>query len=73
VQRGRLGAFPFRDLPFAAIDDPNYVMIDLEFDSHDAADAMRRVLEALWGRVQQDGLIGAQQARIVEVVDAREY
>jgi hypothetical protein len=49
VQRGRLGAFPFRDLPFAAIDDPNYVMIDLEFDSHDAADAMRRVLEALWG------------------------
>jgi len=56
-----------------ALDDPNYLMVDLEFDSREPADAMRGALEALWGRVQQEGLIGDQQARIAEVVDAREY
>ena len=32
-----------------AIDDPNYVMIDLEFDSSSEAEAFRAALRDLWG------------------------
>jgi hypothetical protein len=55
------------------LDNPNYVLIDLEFEEAGQARAMHEALQGLWGRAQSRGLIGSPQARIVEVVEAREY
>ena len=57
------------------IDDPNYIMVDLEFDSSSEAEAL---LDALWRNVwgsQQaaSALLGSPQARIVEAVEIKEY
>jgi hypothetical protein len=50
-------------------DDPNYAIVDLEFDTMDEAEALLAALHNLWGRVQSEGLIGAPQGRIIEVVE----
>jgi len=55
-----------------AIDDPNYVMIDLEFDSLSEAEAVSAALRDLWGRVQGK-IVESPQARIVEAVESKEY
>ncbi len=55
------------------IDDPNYVMVDLEFDSSSEAEAVRAALLQMWRRVEMEGLIGSPQARIADVVETREY
>jgi hypothetical protein len=48
-----------------AMDDPNYVMIDLEFDGLEEAETFRSALERLWGGVQ----VRNPRARIIEVVE----
>jgi len=53
-------------------DDPNYVLIDLEFDNEPAAKETLTSLRALWGQVEGKIMIGAQ-TRIAEIVDAKEY
>lgn len=58
---------------FRAADDPNHVMIDLEFDNSTQAEAMHASLLELWGRVQPEGLIGASKACIVDTVESKEY
>jgi hypothetical protein len=54
------------------VDDPNYVMIDLEFDTAEAAAGLLATMQQVWagpgGRVSSN-----VQARIVETVEAREY
>jgi hypothetical protein len=50
------------------VDDPNYVLIDLEFDTQAEAEALREV----WSRVQGTVVLDPQ-ARIVETVETREY
>jgi len=47
-------------------------MIDLEFDSLSQAEALRAALSALWSRVEGD-IIEKPRARIVEVVESKEY
>jgi len=54
------------------VDNPNYVMIDLEFDSAADAEAMLGSLRELWGRVQGT-IMDDPQARIAEVVESRAY
>ena len=54
------------------VDDPNYVMIDLEFDSRGEAEAMLVGLRELWGRVEGQ-VMRNPQARIVETVESKEY
>lgn len=55
-----------------AIDDPNYVMIDLEFDTRDQAQAVLAALRVVWDRVA--GIVVANpQARIVEPVETKQY
>jgi hypothetical protein len=56
-----------------ATDDPDYVMIDLEFDGLAEAERVLAALRELWGAVQPQGLIGGPQARIVETVEDRAY
>ena len=53
-----------------SIDDPNYVMIDLEFDSASEAEAAHAALRELWGRVD---VVRSPQARIVEALESKEY
>ena len=54
------------------IDDPNYVMIDLEFDTPSDAEALLAEMRLIWDRVQ--GVIMSNpRTRIVEPVEAKEY
>lgn len=52
---------------------PMVVSVDLEFERREQAEAMQAKLLQLWGRVEQEGLIGQQQARIFEVTEAHAY
>lgn len=52
-----------------AVDDSNYVMIDLEFDTQEQAERLLRAMQAIWGRPDH-GLTRSQQARIVDVVES---
>ncbi len=51
------------------IDDPKYIMVDLEFDSSSEAEAFRTALADVWRRIG----IENPGARIVEVVESKEY
>jgi hypothetical protein len=55
-----------------AADNPNYVMIDLEFDNLSEAEALSAALRELWGRVAGQ-IIESPRARIVEAVETKEY
>lgn len=55
------------------VDDPNYVVVDLEFDDDAKAEAFRAALRELWGRVQGQGLIESPRARILETAESKEY
>jgi hypothetical protein len=57
---------------FRASDDPNYVLIDLEFDTTGEAEALLGALRGLWSRVEGT-VMSNPQARIVETVESREY
>jgi hypothetical protein len=53
-------------------DDPNHVVVDLEFDTLGEAEAFREKLRALWaGPASGLGLQDAR-ARILDVVETRE-
>jgi hypothetical protein len=49
-----------------AADDPDLVMIDLEFDGAEQASAMHESLKGLWGRVDVMKDPSARAAEIVE-------
>jgi hypothetical protein len=54
------------------IDDPNYVMIDLEFDTVSEAEALLAAMRVVWsggGRT----VMSNPRARIVETVESNEY
>jgi hypothetical protein len=51
------------------VDDPGYVLIDLEFDSSGEAETFAAALREVWGRVD---VMRDPQARIVEVVEAKD-
>jgi hypothetical protein len=57
---------------FRGKDDPNAVMVDLEFDTESEAEAMLASLRAVWDRVQGT-LISDPRGRIVDVVETAEY
>lgn len=54
------------------VDDPNYVMIDLEFNTVEQAEALLAAMRVVWGRVEGTIMENAQ-SRIVEVVETKEY
>jgi len=53
------------------MDDPNYVMIDLEFDSKAEAEALLAAMRQVWARVEGQIMMNPQ-AQVVEVVESRE-
>lgn len=68
IGRKKSGVLRYRIL--RAVDDPQRVMIDLEFENSGEADRMHESLKELWGRVD---VMRDPQARTVEVVEAEEY
>jgi hypothetical protein len=54
-----------------AVDDPKYVMIDLEFDTREQAEGLLRSMQGIWSPPDH-GLTRSQQARIVDMVENRE-
>lgn len=53
------------------VDDPAYVLVDLEFDAFAQAEATLQALRRLWGQVEGT-VIGKGSARIVEVAETVE-
>ena len=49
-------------------DDPNYVMVDLEFNSLDEAEACHAKLRTLWSQVE-GSVMNNPQSRIIEVIE----
>ncbi len=59
---------------FQPIDDPNYVMIDLNFDSSRAAKDFLAAMREVWQSPSAGpALAGIPQTRIIEVVESKEY
>jgi len=54
------------------INDPNYVMIDLEFDTPGQAEALLAAMRAVWSAVEGTIMYNTQ-VRIVEAVETKEY
>lgn len=55
------------------VDDPNHVLIELEFDSQGEAETFRSGLQELWGRVGDRLGLERPQARIVDTVETKSY
>ena len=53
-------------------DNPKYIMVDLEFDDVQKAEATQTKLRALWGQVEGKIMENAR-ARIVEITESKEY
>ena len=55
-------------------DDVHYVVVELDFDTVEAAEACRAALGRLWtSRAAAPALVGAPRTRIVEAVEDRDY
>ncbi len=70
VDRKRSGVRRYRIL--RPIDDPNYVTVDLEFDSSREAEALLAALHELWRRVEGK-VMQSPRARILETVESKEF
>ena len=59
---------------YRPIDDPNYVGVNLEFDSQGTAEAFKRGLEELWQSPQAGSALGGTpRARIVEIIESKAF
>jgi hypothetical protein len=52
------------------MDDPSYVMVDLEFETSGEAESFRAALLDLWSRVD---VIRDPQIRVDELIESKEY
>jgi hypothetical protein len=69
VNRKQSGVRRYRVL--RPIDNPNYAIIELEFDSVDQAEGLLAAMREVWRRVQGT-IIENPQARIVEAIESTE-
>jgi hypothetical protein len=69
VGRKRMGVRRYQVL--RAVDDPNYVMIDLEFDTQAEAEALLAAMQEVWRGVAGT-IMSNPRARIVDRVEVRE-
>ena len=54
------------------IDNPNFVMIDLEFDTAGQAEALLAAMRVVWGRVEGTVMTNPK-AQIVEAMETKVY
>jgi hypothetical protein len=57
---------------FRPIDNPNYAMVDLEFDSSSEAEGLLAAMREVWRRVEGT-IMESPHVRIVEVVESKQY
>jgi len=69
VNRKQSGVRRYRVL--RPIDNPNYAIIDLEFDSVNEAEGLLAAMHEVWRGVQGT-IIESPRVRIVEVVESKE-
>ena len=56
------------------VDEPDYIVVDLEFDDRDRAVAFRDALQRMWATPQAQQLLGGTpRARVVEEVESVAY
>jgi hypothetical protein len=71
---GRRGLGVRRHRVYRPLDDPNYVVGELEFETTAEAEACRAALHELWKSPQAaPALSGVPQVRIVEPVEEQQY
>ena len=70
VNRKQSGVKQYRI--FRQVDNPNYVILELEFDSLVEAETLLAALQKLWANVEGRVMI-SPQARIVESVESKQY
>lgn len=70
VGREKSGVRRYRVL--RAIDNPNFVLIDLEFDTASQAESLLAAMRTVWSRVEGTIMMNPQ-TRIVEVVETKEF
>jgi hypothetical protein len=71
IDRQKSGVRGYRIL--RSTDDPNYVMIDLEFDSAKEAENVRSALRNLWSTPEAQKVMQNPQLRIVELIETKAY
>ena len=54
------------------IDNPNYVMLDLEFEGSNEAEAFAAALRNLWGSPEGQKIMENPQLRIVQTVESKD-
>ena len=54
-------------------DDPNYVIIDLEFDGLKEAENVRSALQKMWGTPEAQRVMQNPKMRIVDQAETKEY
>lgn len=70
VNRKKSGVRRYRIL--RPVNDPNYVIIDLEFDNLSDAEAVLASLHSLWKQVEGKVMINPQ-TRILDIAESIEY
>jgi len=69
---GRKKAGVLRYSIYRSADEPNYVMIDLEFDSQSKAQTLLNALQTLWSKVAGEVMVNPK-AIIVERIETKQY
>ena len=69
---GRQGAGVRRYRVYRPVGDPNYVLVELDFEAHEAAERFVAVMRGIWKQVEGT-LIDGPRARIVECIDEHTY
>jgi ribosomal protein L35AE/L33A len=70
VNRERSGVRSYKI--FRQVDNPNYIIIELEFDSLDEAKNLLTALQQLWKQVEGKVMTGPK-ARIIQMAESKEY
>ncbi len=69
VDRKKSGVRRYRIL--RSVDDPNYVLIDLEFDTIREAEALLTAMRGVWARVEGKIMMNPK-TQIVEILETQE-
>jgi ribosomal protein L35AE/L33A len=70
VNRKRSGVKRYRI--FRQTDNPNYVIVELEFDKLDKAKEVLAALQVVWKQIEGKIMTGPK-TRIIEMVESKEY
>ena len=70
VGREKMGVRHYKIL--RPTDNPNYVMINLEFNTEQEAEALLAAMKVVWGRVEGT-IMTNPKSQIVEVVETKDY